>query len=1041
MKTLLFTVLSIFTFYSAATAQVTLIHEEDFENPTTQWTTLAACTGFPWYITTSNASSGTKSVVFNSYNAANGCTAKLTSPLLSVVNPGPNDSIYMLWDYYRENVGSTYNDLIELNFLDSAGNELISPSPSVPRYNSGGTGWIRYIFRAKLSLAAGATKTVKFKMLVNGVSANGYDLLVDNFEIYHIRKTPVIELTSPNGAEVHQGGTPFNITWYTPTVNKVNLQYSSNGGSTWSTIATNIDGYLGSYTWNTPTAGTNNAKVRILDASNTSYNDESDAVFTIIPAPTMTLTNPNGGNTLNAGSNYNITWTSANTTDINLEYSTNGGTNWTTIASQLAAGTGSYSWTVPNVSTTTAKVRISDYYNTSFNDVSDANFTITPAASITLTNPNGGNTLSAGNNYNITWSATNVANVNLELSTNGGSSWNSIVTNISATTGSYNWSVPATPTTTARVRVSSATNSAVNDASDANFTIDQSPFVQLLTPNGGNNIGAGSTYYITWTSANVTNVNLELSLNGGTNWTSIVTSLPAGSGVYAWSVPASASTTARVRISSTSNASINDMSDANFTIDQTPFVQLTSPNGGNTIAAGSIFNITWTYGNVSNVNLELSLNGGSSWSSIVSNLPAGSGSYSWTVPASASATAKVRISNSANTSINDISDADFTIEVAPFVQLTNPNGGNTIGGGSSYNITWTSSNVANVNLELSVNGGANWTSIASSLPAATGTYAWTVPSSSTSTAKVRISNSANTAISDMSDANFSIDLSPFVQLSNPNGGNTIAAGSIYNITWTYGNVTNVNLEFSVNGGVNWTGIATGVSASTGTYAWNVPPVATTTAKVRVVNAANTSMSDESDAYFSITLTPVVQLTNPNGGNTLTAGNVSNITWTSSNITNINIEFSVNGGVNWNSIVTNQAAAAGTYAWTVPAAPSATCKVRITDAANTTVSDESDAYFTIQNATGINGQAAGFNLNVYPNPGQGLLNITFDQQENSTLEISISELSGKVIFTKNIVSGNGELSIDLREKGIKDGIYLLELNDGKKISRQKFVVNN
>jgi endonuclease/exonuclease/phosphatase family metal-dependent hydrolase len=92
------------------------------------------------------------------------------------------------------------------------------------------------------------------------------------------------------------------------------------------------------------------------------------------------------------------------------------------------------------------------------------------------------------------------------------------------------------------------------------------------------------------------------------------------------------------------------------------------------------------------------------------------------------------------------------------VTVSSPNGGESWAGGSSHAITWTSSGVSNVKLEYTLNG-STWTTITSSTSASTGSYTWTVPSSATTSAKVRVSDASNSATSDTSNAAFTITTS------------------------------------------------------------------------------------------------------------------------------------------------------------------------------------------------------------------------------------------------------------------------------------------
>ncbi|WPB76836.1 lamin tail domain-containing protein [Archangium violaceum] len=97
----------------------------------------------------------------------------------------------------------------------------------------------------------------------------------------------------------------------------------------------------------------------------------------------------------------------------------------------------------------------------------------TTTAGITVGSPNGGESWTTGSSRSITWTATGVTNVKLEYTLNG-STWTSITSSTSASTGSYTWTVPSTTSTTAKVRVSDASNSATTDSSDANFSITTS---------------------------------------------------------------------------------------------------------------------------------------------------------------------------------------------------------------------------------------------------------------------------------------------------------------------------------------------------------------------------------------------------------------------------------------------------------------------------------------------------------------------------------------------------------------------------------------
>ena len=94
-------------------------------------------------------------------------------------------------------------------------------------------------------------------------------------------------------------------------------------------------------------------------------------------AASVTVTSPNGGESWAGGSAHSVTWTSSGVTNVKLEYTLDG-TTWSTIVASTAASAGSYAWTVPNSATTAAKVRVTDT-GSAATDASDAAFTITTA--------------------------------------------------------------------------------------------------------------------------------------------------------------------------------------------------------------------------------------------------------------------------------------------------------------------------------------------------------------------------------------------------------------------------------------------------------------------------------------------------------------------------------------------------------------------------------------------------------------------------------------------------------------------------------------
>jgi len=90
-------------------------------------------------------------------------------------------------------------------------------------------------------------------------------------------------------------------------------------------------------------------------------------------------------------------------------------------------------------------------------------------------------------------------------------------------------------------------------------------------------------------------------------------------------------------------------------------ITVVSPNGFEMLQAGESKNITWsTTGFVGNVKLEYSTNNGNSWILITAST-VNSGTYSWNVPKTGTWEGRIRISDSENSGISDISNSVFKI--------------------------------------------------------------------------------------------------------------------------------------------------------------------------------------------------------------------------------------------------------------------------------------------------------------------------------------------------------------------------------------------
>ncbi len=171
-----------------------------------------------------------------------------------------------------------------------------------------------------------------------------------------------------------------------------------------------------------------------------------------------------------------------------------------------------------------------------------ASFVLKEAPSnITITSPDGGETLSSGSTLTITWTAPPEAiRFNLFYSTNNGFTWKMIARNL--TGSSYQWRIPAVANNKLRCKImvvgyNEQRKKIASEISSGTFTIQ---VVRVTSLNGGQQLVSGSSSTIQWktysTARDVVGIKLFYTLNGGKKWKKIE-SLTNNPGSYAWAVP------------------------------------------------------------------------------------------------------------------------------------------------------------------------------------------------------------------------------------------------------------------------------------------------------------------------------------------------------------------------------------------------------------------------------------------------------------------------------------------------------------------------
>lgn len=221
--------------------------------------------------------------------------------------------------------------------------------------------------------------------------------------------------------------------------------------------------------------------------------DHLDEFNDHLPEKSLQLLSPNGGEVFTDVESITIHWKAQNIHNINICISFDNGLIWNTAATNISANISNYSLPLSGINSGRCRVKIQNTSDTFIEDTSEAPFTIitkdAATKSIVLTEPATQIALKAGSAYTIRWEAQNITHVSLHISYDNGFSWQIIETNI-PNTGTYNWTVPFIISSSARLRVSDANATSIQDTTDfgisiyTEFEINLNTYTQLSTVGG-----------------------------------------------------------------------------------------------------------------------------------------------------------------------------------------------------------------------------------------------------------------------------------------------------------------------------------------------------------------------------------------------------------------------------------------------------------------------------------------------------------------------------------------------------------------------------
>ncbi|HEY5110962.1 MAG TPA: fibronectin type III domain-containing protein, partial [Acidimicrobiales bacterium] len=605
--------------------------------------------------------------------------------------------------------------------------------------------------------------------------------------------TPATVPNAPTGAAATSNvNTQSLVTWIDPTnsapsnggvtITGYSVQYSSNGGASWTNATSSASGT--SYT----VTGLTNGTVYTFEVA--AINAVGTSLFSSASSGATPATVPNAPTGAAATSNANtqslVSWTApanggATITGYAVRYSSNGGTSWTT-ATTSATGT---TYTVTGLTNGTAYL----FDVAATNAAGTGSFSSASSSAIPATVPNAPTGVTATSNANgqslVTWTApanggATITGYSVQYSSNGGTSWTTATTSAAGTS----YTVTGLTNSTSYVFRVAATNG----VGTGSFSSASTPATPATAPNAPTGVAgtsnANAQSLVTWVApanggATITGYSLQYSSNGGTSWTNATSS----AGGTSYTVTGLTNGTAYTfEVAATNAAGTGSFSSASSSA--TP---ATVPNVPTSVAATSNANgqslVSW----IDPVNSPPT-NGGSTITTNSVRYSSNAGA-TWTTASTSATDTNYLVTGLTNgtayvfevAATNAAGTGAFSSASSPATPATVPNSPTGVAATSNANgqslVTWTAptnggASITNYSVQYSSDNGTTWTTATSSASgtsytvtsltngtsyvfrvAATNAAGTSAPSSASSSATPATVPNAPTAVAGTSNAN------------------------------------------------------------------------------------------------------------------------------------------------------------------------------------------------------------------------------------------------------------------------------------------------
>lgn len=381
--------------------------------------------------------------------------------------------------------------------------------------------------------------------------------------------------------------------------------------------------------------------------------------------------------------------------------------------------------------------------------------------------------------------------------------------------------------------------------------------------------------------------------------------------------------------------------------------------------------------------------------------------------------------------IDIVIDSIRVVTGTPSIAVTAPTAGQKWNNALENEITWSSSFIADVKIELSIDNGQTYQDIIASTSANTRSYMWDTPDVVSDVCLIRISDVDDPSITSVTENVFTICS---LDLLSPNGFESFRKGSEVEVTWSQEFVEDLSIYYKSDEFGDWDLVEEGISASDESYMWT-PNVSSNWAKIKINETLFPDVADESDFRFFVVQ---LDMNNPQGGENIAGNSEFVINWDYDIVTNVKIEFSSDNGSTWETISSSTPASDMEYTWTVPNIDADECYVRLSVAGQAELFTQNADPFSVYEVVGVNDISNVNDIVLSPNPVNDILRINLQgQMEKSKVEIY--DANGQIVLSQeNGIVNDGEIEFNLVE--LPSGIYFIQFRSNGDTYSKKFIKN-